>query len=687
MNDAPPTQPDWIIWSRFALRPRASSPSGPPAAVRHYGDLILDTIAPEIDHGFYSNVAALAPDADPVRHFAESGWQAGLNPNTWFDTKFYLEFYPDITKAGINPLFHFIYYGRAEGRMPARPGGQPRHVIERARVPSRRPPGWDAPEDAPALDAVTLEAALSTACLGATGLVLAASHDGYLHVTGGTQILIADEQALFAADRVAYLHIAPAIARFTFAPPGEEVLLQVSLDGRFLGLAPESLVEAALRAPFLPTHRLFIVHSVLGHRAATVARLAAILRPAESVFWLHDYAALCEGFHLLRNDIAYCQAPSPASTACRICVYGAEREGYLAAMHRLFTEVPFHVVAPSQVALDLFLARSTLPFRTARVHEHAVLVCDNAAAGLGANTSPGLPRIGFAGFAIPPKGWPAFQRLLQRQAGHAGYRFFHFAIATHLVPMTGLEKVDVEVRAGARFAMVRALQEAEVDFVAVLSPWPETFSFVVHEAIAAGADVVALADSGNVAAAVRRYARGVVLRDADAFLRFFDEGWALDYIRQRNLAPIERPGLLLTGTTATIDLACLTPAPLAEMHTDDPALAVLLPDGRSLPPEPGTPLRFALPAGTLSVWLVSRHAIMAQDGPARGVQLAAITLDGVALPLDDPSLAEGWHAAEPDGRWTTGRAKLRLPGARMLELALSPGATWRRLPLAAPGQG
>ena len=59
--------------------------------------------------------------------------------------------------------------------------------------------------------------------------------------------LIADEQALFNADRTAYLHVAPAIARFTFAPAADEVLLQVTLDGRFLGLAPEAIVVAALQ--------------------------------------------------------------------------------------------------------------------------------------------------------------------------------------------------------------------------------------------------------------------------------------------------------------------------------------------------------------------------------------------------------------------------------------------------------
>jgi len=45
--------------------------------------------------------------------------------------------------------------------------------------------------------------------------------------------------------------------------------------------------------------------------------------------------------------------------------------------------------------------------------------------------------------------------------------------------------------------MVAALAEHAIDLVVLLSPWPETFSYVMHEALAAGADVVALAPAAT----------------------------------------------------------------------------------------------------------------------------------------------------------------------------------------------
>ena len=317
----------------------------------------------------------------------------------------------------------------------------------------------------------------------------------------------------------------------------------------FLGLATAATVAAAIAGARLPAQRRFVIHSVFGHDPGDLAALHAALAPELSYFWLHDFSALCEGFNLLRNDVAYCAAPPPDSTACRICVYGARRQAWLDSLATLFRRIAFHVVAPGRAALDLFLAHTALPYLTARVHENASLAPGEA---LPAPTDRPL-NIAFVGFAMPQKGWAAYQRLVRACAGRAAYRFHHFAIPPAHVAMTGLTSVAVAVSPADRMAMVRALRDAAIDLVLVLSPWPETFSYVTHEAFAAGADVVAFADSGNVADAIRRHGRGVVLDDEAALVRFFAEGHALDYARQRAGMPIEASRLVLGGTTATLD--------------------------------------------------------------------------------------------------------------------------------------
>src|SRR6266498_2060752 len=55
-------------------------------------------------------------DIDPLFHFIEQGWKEGRNPSQKFQTRYYLETNPDVNRAGINPLAHYLTYGRKEGR-------------------------------------------------------------------------------------------------------------------------------------------------------------------------------------------------------------------------------------------------------------------------------------------------------------------------------------------------------------------------------------------------------------------------------------------------------------------------------------------------------------------------------------------------------------------------------------------
>ncbi|GDE39010.1 hypothetical protein HmCmsJML280_02695 [Escherichia coli] len=40
----------------------------------------------------------------------------GLNPSEKFNGNLYLERYPDVAEEGVNPLIHYILFGKNEGR-------------------------------------------------------------------------------------------------------------------------------------------------------------------------------------------------------------------------------------------------------------------------------------------------------------------------------------------------------------------------------------------------------------------------------------------------------------------------------------------------------------------------------------------------------------------------------------------
>lgn len=80
----------------------------------------IATGSPLFDAGWY---LATYPDAqesrlDPATHFVRYGVWQGRNPGPHFDTTWYYGRYPDVMDAGANALVHFVTAGRSEGRRP-----------------------------------------------------------------------------------------------------------------------------------------------------------------------------------------------------------------------------------------------------------------------------------------------------------------------------------------------------------------------------------------------------------------------------------------------------------------------------------------------------------------------------------------------------------------------------------------
>lgn len=62
----------------------------------------------------YPDVAAAG--IDPVEHYVRFGAEEGRDPGPNFRTRYYLDSNPDVAASGQNPLKHYLEYGRAEGR-------------------------------------------------------------------------------------------------------------------------------------------------------------------------------------------------------------------------------------------------------------------------------------------------------------------------------------------------------------------------------------------------------------------------------------------------------------------------------------------------------------------------------------------------------------------------------------------
>ena len=545
--------------TRFSMEQLATGEAAPntpakPAPAPSFGDAVQQHVADHLDRAFYLHTY---PDvrnhgADPVVHYCSVGWSEGRNPTATFNTAYYLATNPDVAAQGLNPFWHYLVIGQAEGRTSQRPGGYRRQAIEAARSPDAPINGNPRPELTSVLSRAQLHAMLRPAVQTASGLALSIGHDRYVSVTGGLQLFLCAEQAKFGRQGVAYLNLSPFNSLLRLADddqPGP--MLNLLLNGTLLGVATADDLAAVLgdlrRRP--GQRRLFLVHCLLGHNLADIRALHRASGSMENHLWLHDYSSVCPGYNLLRNDVAFCGAPPPDSMACRVCVYGAGRAKHLAAVRELLQAVPFHVVAPSPAALQTWQAAG-LPYRSARVHPHCDLVPEPGPAPMRDLEAP--VRIAFVGYAKSSKGWPIWQALTARCSQSAGYHWLHLGSEDPGASLCGTAHHAVTTTCEQPDAMVAALSRLHVDLVAVLSPWPETFSYTTFEALAAAADVVCLASSGNVADTVLRHRRGVVAQNAESLIDFFASGQAAQYARLARHAGTPRSRLLHGGTTATL---------------------------------------------------------------------------------------------------------------------------------------
>jgi hypothetical protein len=77
--------------------------------------------SPLFDAPWYrARYLAKKPFVDPLWHYLDAGWQKGHDPSPLFDTSHYLETSRDVRQSHLNPLFHYLAYGREERRSPLR---------------------------------------------------------------------------------------------------------------------------------------------------------------------------------------------------------------------------------------------------------------------------------------------------------------------------------------------------------------------------------------------------------------------------------------------------------------------------------------------------------------------------------------------------------------------------------------
>ena len=140
--------------------------------------------------------------------------------------------------------------------------------------------------------------------------------------------------------------------------------------------------------------------------------------------------------------------------------------------------------------------------------------------------------------------------LQRRLASNDAYSFWFFGASDPGI--AGITHVATHVRASDPASTFRAVADNSIDIVLHWASWPETFSFSTFEALGGGAFVITNEGSGNVAAAVEHFERGVVLADCDTLYDFAQLGRLEQLANEARYARRER-GLVARFSGMTLD--------------------------------------------------------------------------------------------------------------------------------------
>lgn len=442
---------------------------------------------------------------DPLKHYIKYGGFEKRDPSPSFSSEWYLDTNPDVKMSGMNPLIHYLLFGQYESRLPKAQATQNSGFVDVNSV-----------DPLSIMTSGELEQTIKKR-IKFDRYIVSLSHDSYLKVTtGGVQVFISDEQKSCNLNAVSYLHLYPYKFSQFLLMESTSQLIGMNLDGEYLGVCEiDSLIGALHQIHSIKLEDIHI-HHTMGFNINAIKKILE-LGNNNAEFWLHDYFTICPSYHLLRNDLEYCGAPNINSNACTICKYSEMRRQQAPAFLELFDKNNLRIIAPSNFTLNFWKKKVSYRFTSVDV---VPLIKLNRLNNLPINRSKRLIRIGYLGYPLEQKGWKTWAKLVENFDKDDRYGFFHFSSVVG--PPGNYQRIYTEVSPDNRNSMIDNLNLYEIDVAILWSQVPETFSFTLHEALAAGCLIITSNKSGNIQDFISQNPQyGVVLNDEKELFTLF----------------------------------------------------------------------------------------------------------------------------------------------------------------------
>jgi len=352
-------------------------------------------------------------------------------------------------------------------------------------------------------------------CLKYNDFLISISHDDYLTINFGVQMFMTNEQNLYDKRKISYLHLYP-LNGADYLINDSPLVIGLNVDSNHIGKYSVNDIVNLLENLLIEKHTCMSLnlHQFKGWTLNALCSIISAVHPDHLLFYIHDFFAVCPQYTLLWNQREFCNAPPMDSNVCNICIFIEKRKKHLPLVKQLFTSFPFLIIAPSKSTTSLW--QKTFPElkNETRIEPHIFLK----------ESSVKLPtknyktiRIAYAGQGVRQKGWDFWRNLVDKFAPYTDYEFFHLGSRAGQYREL-FERVRVTPE--NRTAMLDALRKHQIDVLFHWSIVPETFSYVLYEAIGAGCFVLTTNQSGNVADYVNENKNGLVFESYNDLVNY-----------------------------------------------------------------------------------------------------------------------------------------------------------------------
>lgn len=324
---------------------------------------------------------------------------------------------------------------------------------------------------------------------------LVISHTHYLELAGGTERVIFDQAMFFEDQGIGTIQVYPQrVGQFTGS-------VGVTIDGVLVGMFDAGAVLMALDTQVFEN---IFVHHIFGMTNLEFLRRVAALKPkGKKRFYLHDFFLACPHINLR------CVNSKNGTDCSRGSVEGDPKYGPFCAnlfasgtinewrhsFRWIFDQ--FEIIAPSEFLKGKMMEVMDVPDDRIQVIPIAEVQPTSVASD---DCGPRKVKVAYLGYEAPHKGYDDWLHLVANKRLRGNCQFIHIGECRNRSQFVKYHEYDV-ISDGAE-APVTLLKSLDIDYVVLLSIVPESFSFTLYEAIAAGIPVLAVQSSGNIAKVV-----------------------------------------------------------------------------------------------------------------------------------------------------------------------------------------